>query len=128
MQDPGQICFGSCGSLDEYKTPCQTLAFTVSIKARLHVLLERMRSYRIAPLSACVFLITDDLSLRLFIDWPESCETTGFSIRGVIEKMEWDRNIIVCSKARLPSLVVVAEFAVQGSEFKGSGGVYRDPV
>lgn len=46
--------------------------------------------------------------------------------------MEWDRNIFVCSKARLPSLVIVAEVAVSGSEFKGSGGdaggVYRDPV
>lgn len=58
----------------------------VSIKARLHVLLERVPSYGIAPLSVCVSLITDDLSLRLFIDWPGSCETTGVSIRRVIEK------------------------------------------
>lgn len=58
----------------------------VSIKARLHVLLERMRSYGIAALSVCVSLITANLRVRLFIDWPESRETAGVSIRRVIEK------------------------------------------
>lgn len=103
----------------------------VSIKARLHVLLERVPSYGIAPLSVCVSLITDDLSLRLFIDWPGSCETTGVSIRRVIEK--WNGiEIFACSKARLPCLGVVAEVAAPRSEFKGpggdAGGMYHDPV
>lgn len=46
----------------------------------------RTRSYGIAPLSVCVSLITDDVSLRLFIDWPESCETAGFSVGRAVEK------------------------------------------
>lgn len=99
----------------------------VSIKARLHVLLERMRSYGIAALSVCVSLITANLRVRLFIDWPESRETAGVSIRRVIEKWNGIETYLRAAGATTFSCACGRSRGA-GSEFKGRGETLEECI